>query len=350
VVDIWYTVREILLKNKDKILFIYPRFSSFVRTDYEILSEEYNVLKHNYLHKKQISIHILSQIKLLFWLLQNISNSKAVYIWFADYHSFLPIMFAKLFRKKSYLVLGGYDVTYIPEYNYGSFNNPIRAFCAKGSIQNASVCLAVSDNIKSDAEKLIKRGNIEILYTGYSGEKFNFNSNDCRSGVLSVIGASTNQRMYIKGVDLIVETAKVLPEIQFTLIAVGKKILNDEFGKLSNIEVIDELDQSELIKYYQKTSVYIQLSLREGLPNSVCEAMLCGTIPVGTNAGGIPIAIGDCGFISQTRNPNEIAKLISSALDEKKEFRNCVRQRIIDNFSLEFRRTKLLSTIKNYIK
>lgn len=334
---------------KKKILFIYSRFSSFVRTDYEILSEEYVVKRYQYKHLKSYFSHLLNQLKLGFELLWNILKIDAVYIWFADYHSFLPVLFAKIFNKKSFLVLGGYDVTYIPEYNYGSFNNPIRAFCAKYSIQNATLSLAVSDNIKEDGENRTKCSNIENLYTGYSGNRFNYDSEKEREGVISVIGADTRQRMYIKGVDLIVKTAQRLPDIKFTLVAVNKKLFNDEFGDIPNIKIIDELEQNDLIGYYQEASVYAQLSLREGLPNSVCEAMLCGAIPVGTDAGGIPIAIGDCGYVAQERDAKEITDLISKALIDKSELRSRARQRVLDNFSLDLRRVTLLSTIENYI-
>jgi len=51
----------------------------------------------------------------------------------------------------------------------------------------------------------------------------------------------------------------------------------------------------ELIKYYQKAKVY-QLSEYEGLPNALCEAMLCECVPAGTRYCGIPTAIGDTGM------------------------------------------------------
>ncbi len=98
-----------------------------------------------------------------------------------------------------------------------------------------------------------------------------------------------------------------MPEVNFKIVAVDKILFQNEFGVVPNIEIIDKLKQNDLINYYKEASVYIQLSMREGLPNSVCEAMLCGTIPVGTNAGGIPIAIGDCGYVSDKRDANEIA-------------------------------------------
>ena len=48
---------------------------------------------------------------------------------------------------------------------------------------------------------------------------------------------------------------------------------------------------------YRRAKVYCQFTMHEGLPNAVCEAMLCGCIPLGTQVNGIPTAIGDAGFL-----------------------------------------------------
>lgn len=331
------------------ILMIYSSFSTFVKVDYDILSKNHEIKKYQYKNTKSIFFHILNQFKLLLWLFSNIINCKIIYIWFADYHAFLPVLLGKIFRKKSFIVLGGYDVTYIPEFNYGSFNNPLRAFCARYSMNNATLNLAVADNIKKDALYYAPSARVEILYTGYSGNKFKPNYNK-QNIALSVCEATTLQRAHIKGANLIFETAKLLPQITFIIVALDEKLAKANFDVPSNITFIDHLSQDELIDYYQNASVYLQLSIREGLPNSVCEAMLCGCIPVGTNSGGIPIAIGDAGYISSTRDPEEISELILKALEGNHQKREKARQRIIDNFSLDLRTNKLLKIIDQNLR
>ena len=336
-------------KKRKRILFVYPIFSTFVKADYEILSENFDVVKYQYHHKKSVLNHLLEQIKFFFFLVKNISAVDAVFIWFADYHSFLPILFAKIFNKKSFLVLGGYDVTFLPKFNYGSFNNPLRAFCARYSLNNATLNLAVAENIKRDAEERASKAKTKVLYTGYDARKFTYDEQTERSGVLSVLGAYTKQRLYIKGADLLAATAKKLKDVTFTLVAIDEKLFAEEFGVIPNVNFIGNLPQEDLAKLYAQTSVYAQFSLREGLPNSVCEAMLCGAIPVGTNVGGIPTAIGECGYLIDERDANAAAEAITAALNAPNEMRICARERIIENFPFERREKELTKLITKYL-
>ena len=119
------------------ILLIHPGFSSFVRNDVELLSERYKVLTHHYLTSKSLLRNVFSQLLLAYFLISNTTKSLFIYVWFADYHSFLPTLMGRLFRKKMIIILGGYDVTYIPSLKYGSFSNPIRKFCTRFSLKFA---------------------------------------------------------------------------------------------------------------------------------------------------------------------------------------------------------------------
>ena len=332
--------------KRKKALFVHTSFSSFVKTDYEILSKRYDITKYQFNNSKNLFKMVFEQIKLKIFLLLNIWKYDFIFCWFADYHSFLPILFGKIFGKKTFLVLGGYDVTYIPDLKYGSFSNPIRSFCAKYSIKNVTLNLSVSDNIKRDALKRVPDANIQNIYTGYSKDKFLLNNTEKKNIVLTVGSGDTLQRVKIKGIDFFIEVARKMPDYIFIVVGVGENALKLLKNIPANVEVIGKIKQKKLIEYYQKAKVYAQFSMREGLPNAICESMLCECIPVGFNNGGIPIAIGDCGFMLDEKNVSKAVKLIEKAMNSPKDLREKARERIIENFAFKKREKKILNLFK----
>jgi len=330
--------------EKAVLLFIKNFNSTFVLNDEVILRHHFKV--------KSIECRIGSglktiynQVRVLFWLLKNIRNSRYIYIWFADYHSFLPVLFGKIFEKRSVLVLGGYDVTYLPEIKYGSFSNPLRSFCTKFSIKNATLCLPVSDNIEKEAIERVPKAKTKIIYTGYSEDKFLPSKMGKQKIVLTVGAGDSLQRLRIKGIDFFVDVARVMPEYKFIVIGISNDALKYLKDVPNNVEILERMEQYELISFYQKAKVYAQFSMREGLPNALCEAMLCECVPVGSKVGGIPNVIGNCGYILETKNADKGAELISQALHANSELGKQARERIVVNFSQKNREDKLLALL-----
>lgn len=322
------------------ILFIHPINSTFIKKDYELLTKWFIVKSFIYKARKNFILHIIFQSKLIFWLLFNIKKAQLIYIWFADYHSLLPVLFAKIFKKKSYLVLAGYDVVNIPQIQYGSFKNPVRAFFTKYSIKLSTLNLAVVESVAQEAKRKVPDANIEIVYTGYDKNKF-YPAAEKEDLVLTVSTGNTLQRLKIKGIDIFYEVAKKMPHYHFIIIGLGSNV-QSQLGDLpDNLKIIEELDQKELLKYYQKAKVYAQFSMTEGLPNVVCEAMLCECIPIGFNIGGIPIAIGDAGYIVNEREIHNIMNMIELAMNADINLGKRARDRIVKKFPIEQRELTL---------
>ena len=71
-----------------------------------------------------------------------------------------------------------------------------------------------------------------------------------------------------------------------------------------NIHVLDWIPYDQFPRYLNMVKIFVLPSTREGLPNSVLEAMSCGTIVLSTPVGGIPglITDGRNGFIMENNS------------------------------------------------
>ncbi len=322
--------------KKKKVALVYYSFSSFVKQDYELLSKHFEVRKASY-RRPTDGFNIMAAVL----------KSDVSYSWFAAGHAFLAVLFSKIFSKKSIVVVGGYDVAYMPEIDYGQFTQAWhRKIMTKFALKYADRVLVVDPSLKEDAARnaRISGINFEYLPTGYDYEKFKPRG-EKKDIAMTVCVGDNWSRIKVKGVDTFVKAAKRLSDIEFLVIGLGGDAL-DEIQKIAppNIELIGPVSQEKLVSYYQEAKVYCQLSSREGLPNALCEAMLCECVPVGTKCYGIPTAIGDCGFYVPYGDPEATAKAIRKALNSPDKGRRA-RERIKDLFTLERREKGLVQVL-----
>lgn len=331
--------------RKPKVLFVCSHLSTFINTDIEILGRhtEVKVIMHR--HHKKIHLFLLEFIVVFFKLLVNLRQSNVVYCWFADYHSLIPMFLARLFRKKAFLVLGGYDTTCIRELGYGALCQSFRRFCATQSMKMASMNLPVSDFLKDEIRALAPFSNILVLPTGYNSEKYFPVTDTERKYVLTVALANDYKRLMIKGIDRFLELVRKMVDYRFVIVGTEPALLM-KFGELPvNLDVIVQVPHDELIRIYHETKVYVQFSRREGLPNSVIEAMLSGCIPVVTRSGGNPDAVGDFGYILESWDIITAQTYISEAFNSGPDNDNKAIHFAADKFSLQHRETKLVELI-----
>lgn len=332
-----------------KALFIYTHKSSFIKSDIDILSEKYTIREYSIKNNSQL-ILALSLIKLLLFLVFNTRNYKIIYIWFADYHSFLPVLAGKFFKIRTILVIGGYDVCREKKYKYGSFVNSARGFMALYSMKNASISLAVSENIERIVKKIAPDSNCKLLYNGatiFENIKSELKASAQNSGnVLCVSLVNTEQSFYIKGIDRFIDAAKILSDTQFTLVGANRDFIHSITTDLPvNLQIIDRVDQPELVNYYSKAKVYCQFSRRESFCLALAEAMMLNCYPVISNVGGMPEVVGDTGIIVSEYSPQSLADAISAALSIESESK-IFSERVISKFSYEERKQKLLQILE----
>lgn len=335
-----------------KALFIYTHLSTFVRGDLEILSGSFDVKEYRVVNTPKRALP-WSLLKLSLFLILNIRRFEFVYIWFADYHSLLPILFSRIAGKRSYLVIGGYDICRERRYKYGSFSNPLRSFAAISSIKMATMNLCVSNNVRRVIRAIAPSSRSCVVYNGVNQDLLSYSESSTQesssegitsSDILCVALVSTVQSFYIKGIDRFNSVAESMPDNNFVLVG-----CNPDVFKLAgvtpakNLKIFPRLNHSYLKDYYINSKVYCQLSRRESFSLSLAEAMSYNCIPVITKTGGMPEVIGELGFMADGDNIGEIIKQINEASITERS--DVLRRRVLDNFSLKRREESLLKII-----
>ncbi|MGE3802853.1 MAG: glycosyltransferase family 4 protein [Candidatus Kapaibacterium sp.] len=270
--------------------------------------------------------------------------------WFASVYSFAVTLGAKLAGKKSIIVVGGVDAAALPELGYGLWLSKWKSFVVRQALRRADVILVVDERLRQNLERhsQLSLEQASVLPTGYDSHFWSPPSSDTeREGVLCVATCDSEGRGRVKGVDLFLEVAGMLPDIPFRLIGVDPNFLhNFPFVIPKNVHILPPLDHAELVDYYRSASIYCQPSRHEGLSNVLCEGMLCGLIPVGTDVGGTATAIGDSGVLVPPGDADALRRGILQALSMPDESRQAVRSRIVELFPRERREKELIEIVR----
>lgn len=324
---------------KQRITIVAPAASTFVMRDVELLSERYEVTVC--LLPNRMGLQVLTRMAKLIW---NVAWSRAVLSWFAD-ASYYPTKICRYLGKGNVVVVAGYDVACIPEIGYGALIEPRVKERVEWVLRNASKVVAVDQGLIDDLKRHFSDDfGAGVLPTGYDHERYQPGSKK-ELMVLSVCSADGRKGL-VKGIDVFAECARKMPDVPFVLIGTRRSALPFMGNIPDNLRIIEQLPAEEIVPYYQKAKVYCQLSMREGLPNAVCEAMLCDCVVVGSDVQGIRTAVGEMGYLVPYGDADAACEALRKALKNEGVGG---RSRIISNFSLGKRKEGLLETLERTI-
>lgn len=329
-----------------KCLFLYPVSSSFVSKDIEILQKEYRVHALKLTLSKNPLLFTLGFLKILVISLVRIPFHHMVFIWFADYHSFLPILIAGIFKKKSFLVIGGYDVARIRELNYGSHVKGFRSCCARYSMQHATACLTVSKYTDRKVKYIAPRANRMLIPNGVSFDQ-PLGEQKRENMVLSVGVISSYKGFRVKGLDTFLAVAQQMPDTPFVFIGSDKEAIRRYAGNIpDNVSFPGKLPHEELASYFRKAKIYCQLSLSESFGLALAEAMYFGCYPVVCNHTALPEMVGNHGTVISCKKTDKLVSYIKDALANY-QVNTRAREHILSSYTLDLRQEKLLSFLSS---
>jgi len=302
-----------------------PFSSSWAARDERALSGSHEHLKLFDGFKKSLLTGATGILALL-W-----KNRRNETIWVhqsAGHASLIPCLFGHFLGHKNIIIAIGTDSACFPEIDYGNYRKWSTRLSTRISFKRADLICPVHESMECydydywdvrHKKQGIKAFIPELetpffpVPNGYDSANWGVDKkwSERRIDVLCVFSLGARNRSVLKGADLILMVAGRRPEIRFRIIGEAPKGLNLP----QNCEVVPNCTSQELRHHYNDARIFVQASITEGFPNTLCEAMACGCFPIGSNVSSIPAIISNYGFILTRRDGSLLEELISQGIE-----------------------------------
>jgi glycosyltransferase involved in cell wall biosynthesis len=278
------------MKIKINIINISPKYSSFWKCGYNLyehLKKDKNYsVKFIDLWESSIISHnnIIRALQLLFGI--KFESKKDEINYFVS-----PLMTKSMFKNKSkkniFMIHDFYtlkDEKLFLRYLTGNLYSYLK---------KSDYIITNSNTTKSEYEKYYgENKNIFLNYIGIDDIYFKENLSFKEIKELSFISIGRDEPR--KNLEFMIKVLNEIKknEINFKLFRIGEfskenKILINEYNLNENIEILEDVNESELIKLYKKSNFLLFPSLYEGFGMPPIEAMACGCIPITSKKGSL---------------------------------------------------------------
>ena len=347
--------------QKKRLFHFYPARSSFIAKDERLLESDFLIIPFDF-HTAQKWLTPWMWVKQLVFLLWHVRKGDQMFCQFAGFHSLLPAMYSQLFGIPCLISVGGNDAHFFPALGYGNYTRPILKWF---TIQSLLRCTRILPKHRSliysdytyDTKHPSPQGlkaripqlpveKCTIIENGYSGERWYCGEGKKTIRFITICtGMQHAFQREMKGLNLLAKTADLMPDVSIHIVGVPEGYRWDE--KPGNIKLLPPTSAEALRELLSASAFYLQLSLAEGFPNALCEAMLCECVPIGSAVFSIPEIIGDTGYLLNRPNAEELAELMQKAMTEYKPEKGInARNSIMKHYPETKRKAKLLDALK----
>ena len=318
-----------------KILFISAFHTPFIQDDIGILEKHFTV-------RKRIGYGIRHLVRILF----SVAGSDVIFCWFASVYAAVAVLAGKVLGVKSIIMVGGVDIAKNKQLGYGLWLSPWKSWLVRRALHAADRVLISDPSMKERILTLasVRGDNLRYLAPGFDAQVWK-PVGVKEPMVLTVAAVSGSLRLKVKGIDLLVEASRRLPQISFVVIGVDEAMAKS-LGPGNNVRWYPPMARADLLSHYRRAKVYCQPSREESLSYTLREAMLCGCIPVAAEVGGMPTAVGGVGLLVPPDDVEALAAAIQQAVQMSEEVGARARARIVALFPLEKREQNLVRLVK----
>lgn len=287
-----------------------------------------NVNKHKILHKQSNNL-LFRLIRLLHLQVRislkmiSLSNDTDFYIFFMGQWGFLPILTAKILRKRTLWLLPS-SLQTIMEYNKNiSIFMKFYLYFQKMSMSLSDRLILHSPNLITEW-KLDKYENKIIFAHEYfiELEEFNIKTEfNKRKNLIGYVGRLSEEKGILNLIQSIELILKDIPSLEFVIIGDGD--LKEEItnfiikkGIEKNVKLIPWVERYKLPYYLNEMKLVVIPSYTESGPIIALESMACGTPVLLNKVGHISnlLTNGKNGYVMENNAPNSILKNVKNIM------------------------------------
>src|SRR3954470_394758 len=232
-----------------KVLYVYPRLSSFIEIDRDALAERHEVLDYEQPGK----------LPRLLAIARGLRRADVVVGWWASWHTFVPFTLAWLLRKPSLLIVGGFDVAAVPEVDFGYQLGGFRRWASRWIIARAGALVTNSFYSREEIARNIGTGTaarVEVIHHGMPDPFGELPPPPEGTPVALTVGGVSQLTLEQKGQRPFVDAAKLLPEVRFVQAGAfldedAAAVLRDRAGE--NVELRGWVEQADLEELYRRS-------------------------------------------------------------------------------------------------
>ena len=322
-----------------RVTYFYREMSEYIRIDLDLLRERHELMV----------VECRSRWPRPLRLLRQVHSSDVVMSWFASWHSLFPALACRLLGRPMIVTIGGYDTAAGPKSGYGSARGWFKRLVTRATMRLATAVVGVSEFAGGEAIACgAEPAKLVVGPLGLDAARY-ADPGVARCDVVVTVGGVNRSNLERKGLEPFVRTAALLPQLRFVLIGAWMDGAVERLRAIAtpNVRFTGPVSHEDKVAWLWRARVVVQASRHEAFGLALAEGMLCGAIPVVTDAGALPEVVGDAGVVIASQAPVAIAAGIRRALALGTDGSRQARERVQARFNLEQRRALLQELVES---